>query len=194
MQSRLERTLSLAHEWFVQTDLKLTPMKQRIFIRSKQGRRIRGGGSGGNLSPQPGSCGDVVPHFGLSMSFIFLFLFVLHVNLGLFQKKKAKSGEFLVLYRAYLGTRETFAPPPPNFKAVPAPLDPSAKISTLIFTFHLVIHPSLLHRAFGCLAIMLFMSQGRPGSSPPPPVGTPLHLLVYVYLLVIRYLFFNMYE
>ena len=39
------------------------------------------------------------------------------------KKERAKSEEFLVLGRDYLGPRETFAPPPPNFKVVPVPLD-----------------------------------------------------------------------
>ena len=56
------------------------------------------------------------------MSFIFILVCFLHVNLGLSQKMWAKSGEFLFLGRGYLGSRETFCPPPPNFKVVPAPL------------------------------------------------------------------------
>ena len=47
----------------------------------------------------------------------FLFLFVFARELGSLPKKYwAKSGEFLVFSRGYLGPRETFAPPPLNFK------------------------------------------------------------------------------
>ena len=42
----------------------------------------------------------------------FLFLFVFARELGALKKIEGKSGEFLVLGRGYLGSRETFAPPP----------------------------------------------------------------------------------
>ena len=56
------------------------------------------------------------PNFGLSMSFFFFAR-----DFGSLPKNSGPNpGSFFVLRRGYLGSRETFAPPP-NFKVVPRP-------------------------------------------------------------------------
>ena len=70
-----------------------------------------GGGAAGALaSPTFGPEGRRPSNFGLSTSFIFV-LFVFARELGSLPKNSwAKSGEFLVLGRGYLGPGETFSP------------------------------------------------------------------------------------
>ena len=52
----------------------------------------------------------------------FLFLLVFARELGALPKMMGQIRGVLVLGRGYLESRETFAPPPPNFEVVPAPL------------------------------------------------------------------------
>ena len=88
-----------------------------------QGRGNRGGGVVGATCPTTLKLWGRCPPTLDSESRLFLFLLVFARELGSIPKNNEPNpGSFLVLGRGYLGPQETFAPPPPNFKVVSAPL------------------------------------------------------------------------
>ena len=88
-----------------------------------QGRGSRGGGgSGGNLPPQLGSCGGAAPQLRTVNVAHFYFCLFLHVNLGLSQKIVCQIRVVFSFGQGSPWTPGDVCSPPPNFKVVPAPL------------------------------------------------------------------------
>ena len=90
-----------------------SPLGKRGQENQIQGRGNRGGGgSGGNLPPQLGSCRGAPPNFGLSMS-----LFFFARELGSLPKNSGPNpGSFQFWVGVTLDPRRRLPPPPPTSK------------------------------------------------------------------------------
>ena len=80
---------------------------------------------------EPGAVGAAVgarsPQLLTVIVNLFCFCLFLHVNIGPYQEIVGQVPEFLVFGRGYFGSPGDVCPPPPNFKVVPAPLNPESR-------------------------------------------------------------------